>query len=96
MRIPAIGSSNMQASGSLQPSPPQEAPVDAPAAAAGGKPQLPLDQLADELKSTVLQAQDVAAADADGASNEMLTQLFRTLVDLLAEPPLQPGTKLDV
>lgn len=60
----------------------------------GARPSKPLDQVSDDLKSVVLQAQDLAEGDASGASNELLTQLFRTLVDLLAEEP--PRTKLDV
>jgi hypothetical protein len=54
----------------------------------------PLDPLADSAKDAVLQAQEVA--QATGASDEQLTKLFQTLIDLLADGPKPPGTKLDV
>ncbi|GIL38983.1 hypothetical protein [Roseiterribacter gracilis] len=79
--------------------PPTDAPDDtakaqtnSAAQAEAAKPTKPLDQVADNLKNVVLQTQ----ADASGASNESLTQLFRVLIDLLAEPSPGPKTKLDV
>jgi hypothetical protein len=56
-----------------------------------GAPSKPLGQVSDDLKGVVLEAQD-----ASGASNESLAQLFRVLIDLLAEQPPGPKTKLDV
>lgn len=76
----------------------QEAVADAaPDATAAPTPSAPtrsLDPLADAAKDAVLQAQEVA--QATGASNEQLTKLFQTLIDLLADGPTPPGTKLDV
>ncbi|MDB5366074.1 MAG: hypothetical protein JWM77_2001 [Rhodospirillales bacterium] len=66
----------------------------APGEAAAPLPGKPLDQISGEIKNALLQTQETAN-DPGAASNETLTQLFRTLVDLLAKSPA-PSTKLDV
>jgi hypothetical protein len=66
----------------------------APGEVAAPRPGKPHDQIAGEVKNALLQTQE-AANDPGAASNETLTQLFRTLVDLLAKSPA-PSTKLDV
>jgi hypothetical protein len=68
-------------------------PARAPPAESA-RPARPLDPVSDGLKSLVLQTQETGT-DPGAASNETLTQLFGTLVDLLAKAPA-PSTKLDV